>query len=179
MKVTVIPILIGALGTVIKVLIKWLEDMEIRRRVETIQTTALLRSTKILRRVLETWGDLLSLSGNTSAYVEVKNSQMSKIITINDIISECSKLTRKDYKTKHDCVGKLIHWEVCKKLRFDHTTKLYTHKPESDLERPLRAQFGFEIYKISFQNIQNQSIIIIIICRLCGDRDETINHIIS
>ena len=30
-------------------------------RVETIQTTALLRTAKILRRVLETWGDLLSL----------------------------------------------------------------------------------------------------------------------
>ena len=30
-------------------------------RVETIQTTALLRTARILRRVLETWGDLLSL----------------------------------------------------------------------------------------------------------------------
>ena len=32
-----------------------------RKKVETIQTTALLRSARILRRVLETWGDLLSL----------------------------------------------------------------------------------------------------------------------
>ena len=35
--------------------------MEVGRRVETIQTTALLRTARILRRVLETWGDLLSL----------------------------------------------------------------------------------------------------------------------
>ena len=54
MKVTIIPIVIGALGTVIKGLVKEVEDLEIRGRVETIQTTTLLRTAKILRRVLET-----------------------------------------------------------------------------------------------------------------------------
>ena len=58
MKVTFMPIIIGALGTVTKGLIKGLEDLEIKGRVETIQTTALLRSVRILRRVLETRGDL-------------------------------------------------------------------------------------------------------------------------
>ena len=57
MKVTIIPIVIGALGTVTKGLINGLEDLEIRERVETIQTTAVLRSARILRRVMETWGD--------------------------------------------------------------------------------------------------------------------------
>ena len=51
---TVVPIVIGALGTVNKGLIKGLEDLEIRGQVKTIQTTALLRSARILRRVLET-----------------------------------------------------------------------------------------------------------------------------
>ena len=51
MKVTFISIVIGALGTVTIGLIKALEDMEIRWRVATIQTTVLLRSAKILRRV--------------------------------------------------------------------------------------------------------------------------------
>ena len=57
-KVTFMPIVIGALGTVAEWLLKGLEDLEIRGRMETIQTTALLRSARILRRVLETWGDL-------------------------------------------------------------------------------------------------------------------------
>ncbi len=57
----IILIVIGALGTVTKGLVQRLEELEIRGRVETIQTTALLRSIRILRRVLETWGDLLSL----------------------------------------------------------------------------------------------------------------------
>ena len=56
-----IPIVIGVLGTVSKGLIKGLKDLKIRGRVEAIKTTALLRSARILRRVLETWGDLLSL----------------------------------------------------------------------------------------------------------------------
>ena len=54
MKVTVIPIVIGAFGTVTKGLVKGLKDLKIRERVETIQTTALWRSARIPRRVLET-----------------------------------------------------------------------------------------------------------------------------
>ena len=54
MKVTVIPIVIVALGTVTEGLLKELGDFEKRKRVETIQTTTLLRSARILRRVLDT-----------------------------------------------------------------------------------------------------------------------------
>ena len=61
MMVMVIAIVIGALDTVNKGLVKGLEDLEIRGRAETIQPTALLRSARILRRVLLTWGDFLSL----------------------------------------------------------------------------------------------------------------------
>ena len=43
--------------------------------------------------------------------------------TINHIISERSKLEQKKYKTRHDWVGKVIHWELCKKFKFDHTNK--------------------------------------------------------
>ena len=61
MKVTIVPIVIGALGTITKGLLKGLEDIEVGGWEETIQMTALLRMARILRRVLETWGDLLSL----------------------------------------------------------------------------------------------------------------------
>ena len=61
MKVTIVSIVIGALGTITKWLLKGLENLEVGGRVETIQTTALLRTARILRRVIETWGDLLSL----------------------------------------------------------------------------------------------------------------------
>ena len=54
MKVTIVPIVIGAFGTVIEGLRKGLEDLEVGGRVETIQTAALLKTARILRRVLET-----------------------------------------------------------------------------------------------------------------------------
>ena len=54
--------------------------------------------------------------------------------TIYHIISERSKLAQKEYMTRHDWVGKVIHWELCKKLEFDHTTKWYMHKSEWENE---------------------------------------------
>ena len=61
MIVTIVPIAIGAFGTITKGLLKGLEDLEADGQVETIQMTAMLRTARILRRVLETWGDLLWL----------------------------------------------------------------------------------------------------------------------
>ena len=46
--------MIGALGTITKRLLNGLEDLEVGGRVETIQMTALLRTARIVRRVLET-----------------------------------------------------------------------------------------------------------------------------
>ena len=56
-----IPIVISVPETVFKDLIKGVEVFEIGGREEIIKTTAFLRSDGILRRVLETWGDLLCL----------------------------------------------------------------------------------------------------------------------
>ena len=61
MKVTVMPIVSGTLGTVTKGLVQGLGDLEIRRRVESIQTAAFIRSARILRGFLEASEKLLSL----------------------------------------------------------------------------------------------------------------------
>ena len=31
----------------------------------------------------------------------------------------------KEYKTRHECVGKMSDRELCKKFKFDHTKKCY------------------------------------------------------
>ena len=54
MKLSIVTIVIGAFGTVTEGLLKGLEDLEVGGRVETIQTTSLLKTARILRRVLET-----------------------------------------------------------------------------------------------------------------------------
>ena len=73
MKETVIPIVISALGRVTLGLIEGLEDLEITGQVKTIKTTALLRSARIMRRILETCCNSNS-SEKPSANTRVNNS---------------------------------------------------------------------------------------------------------
>ena len=40
-------------------------------------------------------------------------------------------------------MGKVFHWELCKVLKFDHTTKWYMHKSESVLENETWVFWGF------------------------------------
>ena len=54
--------------------------------------------------------------------------------TINHIISECSKLAQKEYKARHNWVGKVIQWGMCKTFQFDHTNKWHMHNPAPVLE---------------------------------------------
>ena len=42
---------------------------------------------------------------------------------INHIISENSKFAQKVHKARHDGVGKVIQWKLCKKFIFDPTNK--------------------------------------------------------
>ena len=74
MKVTIVPIVIGAFGTITKGLLKGLWDLEVGGRVETIQMTALSRTARILRRVLDNWCHSNS-SEKSSANSDVKNSE--------------------------------------------------------------------------------------------------------
>ena len=61
MKVTMLPFVISALGTILKRLVKELDDLEVGGQEETFLTITFLRSAIILRRILESWGYLLSL----------------------------------------------------------------------------------------------------------------------
>ena len=44
---------------------------------------------------------------------------------------EYSKLAQKEYNTRHEWLGKVVNEELSKRLKYDHTTKWYMHKPES------------------------------------------------
>ena len=77
-------ILISALGTITEGLVKGLEDMKIRGQVETIQTTALLRSVRILRRVWRLEETFSHSNFNTDANANVK--KLSRVIIIIIIV---------------------------------------------------------------------------------------------
>ena len=76
---TVILVVIGTLGTVTKILVLGVEDLEIRGREEAILTTALLTYREECWRFEETYCHLHS-SGKPSDYADVKNSQKGKRI---------------------------------------------------------------------------------------------------
>ena len=56
-----VSVVFGSFGTVPKGSERQLEVLEIGGRTETIQIAVLLRPARILRRVIENWGGLLSL----------------------------------------------------------------------------------------------------------------------
>ena len=63
--------------------------------------------------------------------------------TFDYMINECSKLSQ-EYKIWHALVEKVIHWELCKKIKSDHTSKWYIHKPESTLKNETHKILNFE-----------------------------------
>ena len=58
----------------------------------------------------------------------------SCFILFQTILRLLEKLAQKEYQTRHDWVGKVISWEICRKFQFDHTNKWYMHNPTPVLE---------------------------------------------
>ena len=82
--------------------------------------------------------------------------------TINHIISECSKLTQNEYKTRHDWVGKVIFRELCKKLNFNHKNKWFMHNSESVLENEThKVLWDFEIQTDHLRSARRPDIVIV------------------
>ena len=54
--------------------------------------------------------------------------------SIDHIVSGCSKLAQKEYKRRHDNLGKIVHWKLARKCNFEAGDKWYEHQPESVLE---------------------------------------------
>ena len=82
--------------------------------------------------------------------------------TINHIISECSKLGQKEYKTRNDWVGKVIHWEMCKTFKFYHTNKWYMHNLAPVLENDThKLLWDFDIHTDRLISARRPDLIII------------------
>ena len=54
--------------------------------------------------------------------------------SIDHIVSGCSKLSQKEYKRRHDNLGKIVHWKLARKCNFEAGDRWYEHEPESVLE---------------------------------------------
>ena len=115
----------------------WLREGNLKRETESLQIAAqdnAIRTNHINARIDKTQqNSKCRLCGDRDE-------------TINHITIECSKLAQKEYKARHEWVGKVIHWEMRKKFKFDHTNKWYMHNSAPVLENDIRKlQWDFNI----------------------------------
>ena len=54
--------------------------------------------------------------------------------TRNHILNRCSKLAQREYKRRHDWIGRRIYWEVCRQYNVRVPDKWYEHLPERVIE---------------------------------------------
>ena len=54
--------------------------------------------------------------------------------SIDHIVSGCSKLAQREYKRRHDDLGKIVHWKLAGKCNFEAEGKWYKHEPDSVLQ---------------------------------------------
>ena len=47
--------------------------------------------------------------------------------SLNHIASGCSKLVQKEYKRRHDNLGKIVHWKLARKCNFEAGDKWHEH----------------------------------------------------
>ena len=66
--------------------------------------------------------------------------------TINHILSECPKLSQREYKRRHDWVRRRIHREICRANGIHVKSKWYGHQPEAVIENDAcKIVWGFTV----------------------------------
>ena len=79
-------------------------------------------------------------TNNNKFYIDkTKDSPLCRMCgerneTVSHTISECSKLAQKEYKRRHDNVGKYLYWKLCKKYNIDSKAKWYEHSLKGVIE---------------------------------------------
>ena len=54
--------------------------------------------------------------------------------TVSHTVSECKMLVQKEYKKRHDNVGRYIHWKLYKKYGFEGAQQSYEHELDGVIE---------------------------------------------
>jgi len=103
----------------------WLQKGDLKRETESLIVAAQnqsIRTNLIKAKIDKSQGDSLCRL--------CKKANES----IDHVVSGCSKLAQKEYKRRHDNLGKIVHWKLARKCNFETGDKWYEHEPESVLE---------------------------------------------
>ena len=75
------------------------------------------------------------------------------------ILSECGKLAQKEYKQRHDSIGRYIHWQFCERLGFNRAKLWYEHEPESVVDnKNFKILWDFTIQYIHMNEVKRPDI---------------------
>ena len=99
----------------------WLQNRYLKRETESLTVAAQnqsIRTNLVKAKIDKSQGDSLC-----RVYKKVDES-------IDHIVSGCSKLAQKEYKRRHDNLGKILHWKLARKCNFEAGDKWYEHEPE-------------------------------------------------
>ena len=103
----------------------WLQNGDLKRETESLIVAAQnqsIRTNLVKARIDKSQGDSLCRKCR-----KVDES-------IDHIVSGYSKLAQKEYKRRHDNLGKIVYWKLARKFNFEAEDKWYEHEPESVLE---------------------------------------------
>ena len=103
----------------------WLQNGDLKRETESLIVAAQnqsIRTNLVTAKIDESQGGFLC--------------RMCRKVdeSIDHTVSGCSKLAQKEYKRRHDNLGKIVHWKLGRKCNFEAGDKWYEHEPESVLE---------------------------------------------
>ena len=103
----------------------WLQNEDLKRETESLIVAAQnqsIRANLVKAKIDKSQGDSLCRVCR----------KLDK--SIDHIVSGCSKLAQKEYKRRHDNLGKIVHWKLARKCDFEAGDKWYEHEPERVLE---------------------------------------------
>ena len=103
----------------------WLQNGDLKRETESLIVAA--QNQSIRTNLVQTKID--KSEGDSLCRVCRKIDK-----SIDDIVSGCSKLAQKEYKRRHDNLGKIVHWKLARKCNFEAGDKWYEHEPQSVLQ---------------------------------------------
>ena len=82
--------------------------------------------------------------------------------SIDHVVSGCSKLAQKDYKRRHDNLGKIVQWKLARKCNFEAGDKWYEHEPESVLEiEDYKILWDFSIQTDHVIEVQRPDLVVV------------------
>ena len=103
----------------------WLQNGDLKRETESLIVPAKIQS--IRTNLVKAQTD--KIQKDTLCRLRKKADE-----SIDDVVSGCSKLALKEYKRRHDNLGKIVHWKLARRSNFETGDKWYEYGPKSVLE---------------------------------------------